>query len=312
MVGSRSTDRSATPATESQPRGVDPLAHLPGPSRARVLVEGLDHPEGVAFDRAAGVLWAGGEAGQLYRVDVDAGTAEEVARAPGFVLGLAVDGRGRVAICVSSDGSLCAWDGRSVERVVEQVEGQPLVQPNYPAFGPDGTLYLSDSGTWGRDDGRLVAIEPDGAGRVLSRSVECFTNGCAVSPDGRWLWVVESHDPRVHRLDLTAASPRPELITRIEGTVLDGLAFTDAGGLLISCYRPDRIYHLDAAGELEVVAQDPQGTLLSAPTNVCFVGPQLDRVVSANLGRWHLTLLDLGLRGAPLHAPDRWAVDARE
>jgi sugar lactone lactonase YvrE len=94
--------------------------------------------------------------------------------------------------------------------------------------------------------------------------------------------------------------------------VLDGLAFTDAGGLLIACYRPDRIYHLDADGRLEVVAQDPQGTLLSAPTNVCFVGSELDRVVSANLGRWHLTLLDLGLRGAPLHAPDRWAVDARE
>ena len=26
-------------------------------------------------------------------------------------------------------------------------------------------------------------------------------------------------------------------------------------------------------------------------------------MVSANLGRWHLTLMDLGLRGAPLHRP---------
>ena len=72
----------------------------------------------------------------------------------------------------------------------------------------------------------------------------------------------------------------------------DGLAFTAGGGLLISCYRPDRILHLDRDGRLEVVAEDPQGTLLSAPTNVCFVGAALDRVVSANLGRWHLTLLD--------------------
>jgi gluconolactonase len=302
----------ATPANETQARGVDPLAHLPGPGRARVLVEGLDHPEGVAYDRASGALWAGGEDGQLYRVDVEAGTAEEVARAPGFVLGVAVDGRGRVAICASSDRSLCAWDGRRVVRVLDEVEGQRLALPNYPAFGPDGTLYLSDSGTWGSDDGRLLAIEPDGTGRVLSRRVERFTNGCAVSTDGRWLWVVESRDPRVHRFDLGAGSPRAELVTRVEGAVLDGLAFTDAGGLLISCYRPDRIYHLDPDGRLEVVAQDPQGTLLSAPTNVCFVGPELDRVVSANLGRWHLTLMDLGLRGAPLHAPDRWAVDARQ
>jgi hypothetical protein len=33
-------------------------------------------------------------------------------------------------------------------------------------------------------------------------------------------------------------------------------------------------------------------------------------VVSANLGRWHLTLMDLGLKGAPLHRPSRWALDA--
>jgi gluconolactonase len=275
-----------------------------------VLVDGLDHPEGVAFDRASGTLWAGGEAGQLYRVDLEAGTCDEVARAPGFVLGLAVDGRGRVAICASSDGSLCAWDGTRMRRLIHEVGGRRLVLPNYPAFGPDGTLYLSDSGTWGQDDGRLLRIEPDGAAAVLTREVERFTNGCAVSPDGRWLWVVESFDPRVHRVDLSSPRPRPELVARIDGTVLDGLAFTADGGLLISCYRPDRIYHLDAEGELEVVAQDPQGTLLAAPTNVCFVGAGLDRVVSANLGRWHLTLLDLGLRGAPLHAPASWALDA--
>ncbi len=54
--------------------------------------------------------------------------------------------------------------------------------------------------------------------------------------------------------------------------MLDGLAFTDEGGLLVSCYRPDRIYHLGADGALGIVADDPQGTILSAPTNVCFVG----------------------------------------
>jgi len=74
------------------------------------------------------------------------------------------------------------------------------------------------------------------------------------------------------------------------------------------CYRPDRIYHLDRDGHVEVLAEDPQGTLLAAPTNVCFAGPELDRIVTANLGRWHLTLLeDTGLRGAPLHRPDDWA-----
>jgi hypothetical protein len=33
-------------------------------------------------------------------------------------------------------------------------------------------------------------------------------------------------------------------------------------------------------------------------------------VVCANLGRWHLTLMDLGLRGVAPHRPARWALDA--
>ena len=277
-----------------------------------MLVDGLDHPEGVAYDRASGALWAGGEDGQLYRVDLDERSFEEVARAPGFVLGLAVDGRGRVAVCASSDGSLCVWDGERMHRFLDEAGGRPLVLPNFPAFGPDGTLYLSASGGWQRNDGRLVRIAPGGEVDVFSDAVERFTNGLAVSPDGRWLWVVESFDPRVHRFDLAGSDPRPELVTRIDGTVPDGIALTSEGGLLISCYRPDRVYHLAGDGSLEVVAQDPQGTLLSAPTNVCFAGPGLDRLVSANLGRWHLTLLELGLTGAPLHAPARWAFDVAE
>jgi sugar lactone lactonase YvrE len=290
------------------------LVHLPGPAAARVLVDGLDHPEGVCWDPDAGCLYAGGEDGQLYRVDLDTGAAEIVARAPGQVLGVAVDGAGRVLACASHDGSLCLWDpaaGDGVARpVLREVEGEPLVQPNFCAFAPDGTLYLSDSGTWGQDDGRLLALAPDGAARVLSRDVAHFTNGLAVSADGRRLWCAESFDPVLTVFDLEAAEPRAELVRRFDGMVLDGLAPTADGGLLVTCYRPDRIYHLDAGGDARVVAQDPQGTLLGAPTNVAFAGPRLDVAVVANLGRWHLTALELGLRGAPLHRPSRWGADA--
>ncbi len=267
--------------------------------KTRPLVDGLDHPEGVAYDPDAHVVWAGGEAGQLYRVDPDAETFEEVARAPGFVLGVAVDGRGRLAVCASADGSLCGYDGSEVRRLVTG-----LTQPNFPAFAADGTLYVSASGRWGQDDGQIVRIAPDGAWETLTRERPCFTNGLAVSPDGRWLWVVESFDPRLSRIDLESGDV--ETVHRFEGTVLDGLAFTDDGRLLVSCYRPDRIYLYD--GSPEVLAEDPQGTLIASPTNVCFVG---DRLVSANLGRWHLTVYeDTGLRGAPLHRPQVWALDA--
>jgi len=275
-----------------------------------VLVDGLDHPEGVCWDPDAGVLWAGGEEGQLYRVSLD-GAFEEVALAPSFVLGLAVDGRGRLAVCSSADGSLCVFDGHAVERLVWEVDGAPLVLPNYPAFSPDGTLWLSASGTWSVDDGRLLRVDADGSASTFAVDRPCFTNGLAVSPDGRWLWVAESYEPRVSRYDLVAGDGVAETVVELPGTVPDGLAFTADGGVLISLYRPDRILHLDAAGALSVVADDPQGTLIAAPTNVCFAGPSLDVLVSANLGRWHLTRYeDVGLVGVPLHRPSRWAADA--
>jgi sugar lactone lactonase YvrE len=259
--------------------------------RLTELADGLDHPEGVCWDPDAGVLYAGGELGQLYRVSLD-GAVEEVARFPWFVLGVAVDGRGRVIACCKHAG-VWAWDGTDVEPVSDG-----FAFANYPAFGPDGTLYVSDSGSgWGANDGCIRA-----GGDVLSRDAPHFTNGLAVSPDGAWLWVAESFRPRIGRVDL--ASGAYEEVVQIEGTVPDGLAFDDAGGVVISCYRPDRVYRLSAAGELTILAEDPQGTLLAAPTNVCFAGAALDRIVIANLGRWHLTAIDdSGLRGVPLHRP---------
>jgi gluconolactonase len=268
-----------------------------------VLVDGLDHPEGVCWDPGAEVVWAGGEAGQVYRVDLDERRAEEVARAPGFVLGLAVDGRGRLVLCGGEAGAVWMLDAGEVRTVRNDFRF-----PNYPAFAPDGTLYLSDSGSWGARDGRVFRLSPDGELGVLSTELADFPNGCAVTADGRYLWIVESKTPTVNRFDLRTGEL--EQVTRLEGTVPDGVAFTADGGVLISCYRPDRIVHLDAAGTVRIVAEDPQGTLLGGPTNVAFAGPALDRLVCANLGRWHLALVDSGLRGVPLHYPTRWAADA--
>lgn len=256
----------------------------------------------MAWDPEREVLWAGGEAGQLYRVDVTARTWVEETRAPGFVLGLAVDALGRVVACCAAEG-VHAWDG---ERWTE-ITREPVFA-NYPAFGPDGTLYVSDSGSgWGRNDGRILRIDAGGSVDELTREPAAFTNGLCV--DGNSLLCVESYDPWLSRVEL--ATGHLERIRRFEGDVLDGLAPTAEGGLLVACYRPDRIYHLDGDGALSIAAEDPQGTLLAAPTNVCFVGADLDRAVSANLGRWHLTAFEPGVRGRPLHRPERWALDTR-
>src|SRR3954454_2925388 len=106
-----------------------------------ILVDGLDHPEGVCWDAGRRVLWAGGEAGQIYRVEPEIRQVMLAGQAPGFVLGLAVDGVGRRARCASSDGSLCSFAGENVRRLASG-----LGFPNSPAFGRYGSVWLGDSG----------------------------------------------------------------------------------------------------------------------------------------------------------------------
>ena len=277
--------------------------------KASVLVEGLDHPEGVAYDHQRGILYAGGEAGQIYAVRAGSRSATEVARTGAFALGLAVDGAGRVVVCDGDDGAIWVVDEGNADRYLSSAGNRQLIKPNYPAFGPDGTLYFSDSGRWKQDVGAVIAVPPEGEPYVYDTTLNRFPNGCAVTPDGGELWMIQSEGPDVSRYDLTGGGP-PETVVRLPGTVPDGIALTQDGGAVISCYRPDRIYYLDPDGDLTVLIEDPQGTLLSAPTNVCFIGDELSQLVSANLGRWHLTIIQTELHGVVPHAPERWAYDA--
>jgi gluconolactonase len=277
---------------------------------AEVFAEGLDHPEGVVYDHVAGVLYAGGEQGQVYQIDIADRTVRQIAQTAGFALGLAVDGVGRVIVCDGDDGALWVVKDGVATRYLSLVGEHDLIKPNYAAFGPDGTLYFTDSGAWKQDLGAVLALTPDGDGGILDSTLNRFPNGCAVTPDGSELWVIQSEGEDVSRIDLRSGGP-PEVILRLPGTVPDGIAFTEDGGAVISCYRPDRIYYLDPGGHLSILAEDPQGTMLAAPTNICFAGESRDLLISANLGRWHLTLVEADLIGVRPHAPSEWAFDHR-
>ena len=57
------------------------------------LAGGLDHPEGVA-QGPDGRVYAGGEAGQIYRISLD-GDVKELASTGGFIYGVTLDGSGQ-------------------------------------------------------------------------------------------------------------------------------------------------------------------------------------------------------------------------
>lgn len=269
----------------------------------KVLAENLDHPEGVAV-APDGTLYAGGEAGQIYRVDPATGAVEQIATTGGFLLGLCADGRGRLYCCDVArrevlrfdpgDGSLQVYSRGS------RIRG--FVNPNWPVFDDGGNLYVTDSGTWKGNDGCIMRIDVSGETTVWSEACRRFPNGCALSADGRFLYVLESTAPALVSISVDRPNDH-EVIAPLQG-VPDGIALDTEGRAYIFYYRPDRIDRISPDGTIETLAEDPEGTILAAPTNGAWLEPERRRLVVGSLGRWHLTECDFGATGIPLRYPD--------
>jgi gluconolactonase len=267
---------------------------------------GLDHPEGLAWD-PAGAIVVGTESGSVLWLDPESGEVQRSIRVgDGFLAGVAMDGNGRAYVCDVAGSRVQRADPSSgaVDTYLAGTPDAPLTTPNYPVFDADGRLYVSVSGHWGKEDGRIVVVEPDGSAHTGNTEANAFTNGLALSPDGGWLYVVETTFPGISRLPVQGdgALGRRELVVHIPETVPDGLAFTADGRLVVSFYRPDAVRIWDGSG-LESLVHDWTGLTLNAPTNVAFCGHDRADLFTANLGTWHLTRVDAGLTGAPLHYP---------
>lgn len=276
---------------------LDPLVQI---SCFEVLAEGLDHPECAAWGED-GYVYAGGEAGQIYRVSLD-GKVEQFASTGGFILGLCLDGDRNVYACDSAKGAVVrVAPSGEVSTYFAGPTGQALVGPNYPVFDAAGNLYVSESGEWGKDNGRLWVVRPGGRGEVLRDDVLAFPNGLALGPGGQYLYVVVSTLPGVVRVPLDGGPVETTVV--FERKVPDGIAFDARGRLYVTCYSPDEIWRVDDAGRAELFASDWLRTVLAAPTNVAFCGPGLATLVVANLGRWHLTRATVDVPGLPLNYP---------
>jgi sugar lactone lactonase YvrE len=180
-----------------------------------------------------------------------------------------------------------------------------MVNPNWAAFDDAGVLYATDSGTWHGDDGCVFRILPGGGTEIWSRESTNFPNGCCLSADGGSLLVLESCTPAMVRIPIRedGSAGRREVVALLPGTVPDGVSLDVEGTAYVCCYRPDRILTVDRRGQVTVLADDPEGTLLSAPTNSVFTGPDMRQFICGNLGRWHLTAGEWGPAGLPLRYP---------
>jgi len=268
------------------------------------LATGLDHTEGAAWG-PDGALYAGGEAGQIYRIALD-GTVTEIANTGGFLFGITVDGEGNVYGCDMGRGEIVRVSpSGTVETYSSGTPDHPLRVPNFAAFDDEGALYVTDSGDWGEDNGLLFRIAPGGETTVWTEAVPAFPNGCCMTAEGDALLVIESRARRVVRIaigeDGSASSPEP--IVDVTGSQPDGIALATDGTMFLGCYRPDLVWRVPPGGEPERWAEDDDGVILNQPANPVFYGADLDRLLLTSLGGWNLVTADPGVAGLPLRYP---------
>lgn len=262
----------------------------------------LLHPEGIAVDQE-GNVWCGGELGQIYRVAADGSMLEVVASTGGFTLGLAFDRQGRLYTCDLGHKAVFRLDPTSgqLERFTSGGGGTSLRVPNFPVVDARRSwLYVSDSyspehpgpGVWRFD------LET-GEGWLWYDCPLTFANGMALALSGDLLYVAETFARRVSRIPIRADGSAGDAEVFVEGIerLPDGLAFDAAGSLYISCYEPSRLYRAAPDGRLELLIDDPEAHTLCHPTNCAFRGTEL---FTSNLGRWHITRIDVGIAGLPL------------
>lgn len=263
--------------------------------------DGLDHSEDIAFDQE-GVLWAGGELGQIYRIP-EKSRVEEVTNIGGFCLGLAFSSADELFVCNAKLGCVTRVQKNGTARLfADSAAGHKLTLPNYGVFDSGGNLYVSDSGDWWKSSGSIVRFNREGRGEVFLEGPQPFPNGVALSADERFLFIAQSHTDDVLQVEIRndgTAGDREVYARGIE-RVPDGLAFDIAGNLYVSCYASDNIYRVSPDRAVTLLAYDRDGTTLARPTNIAFGGSGNEYLYVANLGRWHVNRVRIGIRGQAL------------
>lgn len=272
--------------------------------KTTLFADNLDHPECVAV-HIDGSVWAGGEAGQVYRISADGKDWEEVINTGGFVLGIAFSpGCEWLAICDSKNK--CVWkfqlDSKELVKYSNNLRDYQLNIPNYPVFDSSGNLYVSDSGSFNETKGKIIKFSKDGHGFVWHSGPFSFSNGLALEADETKLYVVCSWLPGVEMIGINSDGSAGERIVycTMPRTIPDGIAFDVHGNLYVSCYIPNAIYKISKERTSVLLVEDWQAHTLSNPTNIAFGGEKMDQLFTANLGRWHINKIDLGIPGQPL------------
>ncbi|MGI9476029.1 MAG: SMP-30/gluconolactonase/LRE family protein [Hyphomicrobiaceae bacterium] len=269
----------------------------------REIANDLRFPEGPVACRDGSIIVVEIEAGRLTRVG-PSGEKTVIVETGGGPNGAAFGPDGRLFVCnnggmrfversglllpapTDDDDDTTGWidavdlDSGKVERLYTECDGAPLKAPNDIVFDTAGGFWFTDHGKLrrlSRDLGAVFHAAADGTSikRVIAPLES--PNGIGLSPDGRHLYVAETHAGRLWAFTIDA----PGSIARIEGPapwvrgrllanppgycLLDSLA-VDARGHVCVASIPHGLQVISADGTSSHRVEMPD----LMPTNVCF------------------------------------------
>jgi len=283
------------------------------------FADDLDRPEGpVALPDGSVALVEGGR-GCVTQIGPD-GRSRRTIAVTGEPNGLTVDSDGVLWVADTRPAALIRLEpGGRFERVLTSFGAEPFVYPNDLCFGPDGKLYLTESGVTDDDlapggvfrsdwktvalDGRVYRIDP--------RSLEIeqvaggirYANGLAFGPDDA-LYVAETLSGAILRYDwddgaIGPASVFGDVNDPAKADVFrgpDGMAFDVDGNLYVAVYGQGDVTVLDPHGEVMRRIETPG----RQTTNACFGFGDSEQLYVTEYERGHLERFDVGVRGLPL------------
>jgi gluconolactonase len=285
----------------------------------RILADGLGFVEGplVLGDR---VLVCDGTAGVIAECTITTpspapgGPTESAARVvatPGGgpnALAHGADGRVYIAqfggwtpATASVGPGVQSWSAQNGVCRVRPPGPVPMEHPNDLAFGPDGRLYLTDSGEgdfWApTTSGRLLVLGPDGGDEVLLETGPTFPNGIAFMTEGDLIWS-ESATRRLRR----RRGGRTETFARLPpGHVPDGIAIAADGRVFVATLESRNVTVLAPSGEIVDHLEVP-----GLPTNCAlFPGGLVVTAItdpSGDPGTGFVGLIEVDVEPLPLNA----------
>jgi gluconolactonase len=285
----------------------------------KTLAADVKNPEGPVSLADGSWIVTEMDIGAITHVSCD-GKTRRVIAATGLPNGLAIDLENSIWVADAKRKALLrvAMNG-TTDVVSTGGEPDPFLLPNDLCFGPDGMIYMTDSGKSLDEfravndpaeaydmtfDGRLYRIDPrTGEARVLDRGFR-LTNGICIGPGGEFLYLAETLSGNIYRYKFgewnrmyfgnVMAKP-PREFGKIAGP--DGMAFDSAGNLYVAVIEQGDITVLDPMGRVSGRIALPGST----PTNLAFDVTGKKRMLITEASRGELLLMDTPEYGLPLY-----------